>query len=218
MWGCSPSRSHLAFWIISLIVRLDLIPSWPQDPLHNDASYFTAEMECWITFWAGGNHNPDYGITKRSEIVKHHPFLTPPHVWPLLMLRGKRGRATARFLPFSSSPLQALPAPPEGQSPGLPGCYADPRVSPLPFVKWQGKIWPRKSAPVQAVSVPPGPAYASTNILCLKDSLGAIRLLAVVVVCRSFKRNHWFVPVSIKNKLQYRWRMRRSCVIFMTQH
>lgn len=145
-------------------------------------------------------------------------FSPPPHVWPLLMLRGKRGRATARFLPISSSPPQAHPAPPEGQSPGLPGCYADPRVSPLPFARWQGKIWPRKSAPVQAVSVPPGPAYASTNILCLKDGLGATQLLAVVVVCRSFKRNHWFVPVSIKNKLQYRWRMRRSCVIFMTQH
>lgn len=77
MWGCNPSRSHLAFWSISLVIWLDLIPSWPQDPVHNAANSFTAEIECWVTFWAGGNHNPDYGIAKRSEIVKDHPFLTP---------------------------------------------------------------------------------------------------------------------------------------------
>ena len=145
---------------------------------------------------------------------------SPPHLWPLLMLMGKRGRATAFFLPISSYPLQVHLAPPEGQSTGLPGHYVDPRVPPLPqraFVKLQGKIWPRKSSPVQAISVPAGRAHMTTNILCLKDSLGAIQLLAVVVVCRSFKRNHWSVLVSSKNKLQYQWRMRRSCVIFMIQ-
>lgn len=67
----------------------------------------------------------------------------------------------------------------------------------------QDKIWAKKSSLVQAISVPAGPAHMSTNILCLKDSLGATQLLAVVVVRRSFKTNPWFALVSNKNKLQY---------------
>lgn len=145
------------------------------------------------------HHKEDQGCETPST---SHPLL----LWYLLMLMGQRGRATAFFLTTSSYPLQVPLAPPEGQSTGLPDHYADGRVCPPPqqaFVKLQDKIWARKSSLVQAISVPAGPAHMSTNLLCLKDSLGATQLLAVVVVCRSFKTNHWFVLVSIKNKLQY---------------
>lgn len=89
--------------------------------------------------------------------------------------------------------------------------------TPLCISEISGQSLAQKVLTSKAISVPDGPAHMRTNIMCLKDSSGTLHLLPVFVECRSFTRNHWFVLVSSKNKLQCQRRMKRSCVVFVIQ-